>query len=1021
MAQGTLIVPGFGPESGNFGKRPGPVSRRTSALARRRLGQLALLLAGLSTIFAPIYGALLFHFANPSMTKEVLLIALSGLTLDLAMVGITKDAHVSDDGVVRFGIIYQTLRVALLALPTTRLVQLMGFDPSAITLGHCLVVLFVLFVPLTPARTLSAAVFGAATQPLVMVAFSPRPLHGEILFNAWIASVIVAILAVICGRVTYGLRTRATHGAELGAYHLVELLHREPMREVWRGTHRLLARPAAIHTIRPSLRHRTASRAAVQRFEDDAQAAALLTSPHTVTLYDYGVSDDGGLYHACQLVGGDDLGARVRRRGPLSPPAVVEMALQLCESLEEAHGLGLLHRDLRPLNVRLCEVGLHADFVKVTGFGIAAMAHDLEGTNGGSDPEKAACVPPEVGRGQPSRVQSDVYQVGCLLHFALTGVSDAVAARSGTGIRNASLRKIVKCCTRDDASERYASVAELVRALQAVRGVEEGEDRESQLESGLLALDTTIPLLGPRSEGRSSAATIGDRPTVADFSAWESPQEVVKAPLRVAPEVLEGARRRLATLALGTGILSALLLLGSLTAPSMHRPEVLAEVLPAFGAGLSLDLALVFAARDRNLATGAVMSLAVGYFVLRSFVFSFGAVGGFLVTGGEPPLMTFTPLLVLVLPLFVLKPPRQLLVPAILAAAAQPLALVLVTPPDLPTLWPLSAFLSGMAALASQVVAYLLSGLQLSASREPAFGSYRLVKRIGEGAVGEVWRAEHELLARPAAIKVVPAQGVTEEERKAGQRRFEREARITALLTSPHTVTIYDYGVSDDGTFYSVMELLHGEDLQSRVAHQGPLSPEETVAVARQVCDSLSEAHERGLVHRDLKPANLFMAHIGTDQSFVKVLDFGFAELARHLSASTDASRLATVRVAGTPAYMPPETLLEKTVDARSDLYQLGCVMFFLLTGELVFDRPSVAALALAHVHDPAPLVSSRAQGPIPRELEAIIAICLQKNPADRFSSASELDEALADLHLGSPSVSPRRPHGMDEASCRHP
>jgi serine/threonine-protein kinase len=174
------------------------------------------------------------------------------------------------------------------------------------------------------------------------------------------------------------------------------------------------------------------------------------------------------------------------------------------------------------------------------------------------------------------------------------------------------------------------------------------------------------------------------------------------------------------------------------------------------------------------------------------------------------------------------------------------------------------------------------------------------------------------------------------------------------------------------------------------------------VSVALQVCDSLAEAHERGLVHRDLKPANLFMARIGCDPHFVKVLDFGFAELIRRLRVAGDASTPATVRVAGTPAFMAPETLLEEEVDARADLYQLACTLFYLLTGHLVFERPSAVAMVLAQVHEPAPPVSTRTSQPIPPDLEAIIARCLEKQPKDRFRSAEALAVALRKVRFDS-------------------
>lgn len=280
--------------------------------------------------------------------------------------------------------------------------------------------------------------------------------------------------------------------------------------------------------------------------------------------------------------------------------------------------------------------------------------------------------------------------------------------------------------------------------------------------------------------------------------------------------------------------------------------------------------------------------------------------------------------------------------------------------------------------------------------------------------MGEVWRAEHDLLARSAAVKLISATASTARSRLL-RARFAREAQVTARLTSPHTVKLYDYGV-EDGTYYYVMELLDGQNLQQLVERRGPLPWQLVVLIALQACDSLIEAHGTGLVHRDLKPANLFLARIGRSNTFLKVLDFGLADLERHLRIEQSRDGQVPL-VVGTPGYLPPEMLLEQEVDARADIYQLGCVLFFLMTGRLVFEGSSTPALAVAHVRENPPTMSSVGSVPIPDELERLVAKCLRKSPAERFASAVELEGSLRrllphidssrDLGLVAPSLFP--------------
>ncbi len=270
-------------------------------------------------------------------------------------------------------------------------------------------------------------------------------------------------------------------------------------------------------------------------------------------------------------------------------------------------------------------------------------------------------------------------------------------------------------------------------------------------------------------------------------------------------------------------------------------------------------------------------------------------------------------------------------------------------------------------------------------------GSYELIKPLGKGAMGEVWSARHRFLARTAAVKLIqPAvldDVVGSAQRQRILARFEREARATAFLSSPHSVSLFDYGRTPDGTFYYVMEELQGIDFQTLVQRFGPLPPERVVYLLAQVCDSLAEAHAADLVHRDIKPANLFTCRAGLRCDFVKVLDFG---LVADMGLNVQESARLTMRgaILGTPAYMAPEQSGGKTLDARADCYSLGCVAYYLLSGRLVFEGDTPFRVMVEHMTaDPAP-PSSRTSQTIPAELDALILSCLAKEPYKRPSSA---------------------------------
>jgi serine/threonine protein kinase len=277
------------------------------------------------------------------------------------------------------------------------------------------------------------------------------------------------------------------------------------------------------------------------------------------------------------------------------------------------------------------------------------------------------------------------------------------------------------------------------------------------------------------------------------------------------------------------------------------------------------------------------------------------------------------------------------------------------------------------------------------------------VAKLGQGGMGEVWRAEHRMLARAAAIKLIRpgALGAGEGSQSIEiVKRFEREAQATARLRSPHTIAVYDYGVAEDGTFHYVMELLEGFSLQALVDRFGPVPPERAVHMLRQACHSLAEAHAAGLVHRDIKPANLFACRLGLEVDFVKVLDFGLVKLQGPQQTGAEA---LTVEGAftGTPAFMPPEVALGATlIDGRADIYALGCVAYWLLTGTQVFPGGTALQMVLEHIRTEPERPSSRTDQAIPEALERLVMRCLEKKPAARPATVAELSSELAALDL---------------------
>jgi len=413
---------------------------------------------------------------------------------------------------------------------------------------------------------------------------------------------------------------------------------------------------------------------------------------------------------------------------------------------------------------------------------------------------------------------------------------------------------------------------------------------------------------------------------------------------------------------------------------------------------IAVSGALWWAAGSRRVSATRLHALGLAYQVALCFLCALLGLWGFYAETGVLPNLTWVPAVVIMFPLIMPGPPRRMLVAAIASAATSPLAMLILQrsgridvgdgSPYAPAIVG-PAFAVGFAYLGARVI----HGLGREVARARAMGSYQLEERLGEGGMGEVWRARHRLLARPAAIKLIrpaPAGGGAGVSREL-VRRFEREAQAIACLRSPHTVNLFDFGVADDGAFYYAMELLEGLDADALVRRFGPVPAERAIFLLRQVCHSLSEAESCGLVHRDIKPANIFLCRYGEDDDFVKVLDFGIVK--SHGEARSGEAALTRENVIrGTPAFMAPEQALgQADVDGRADIYSVGCVAYWLLTGKPVFTAETPTALLVKHIQARPEPPSSRTELPIPPALDALVLECLAKSPADRPPSAREL------------------------------
>jgi tRNA A-37 threonylcarbamoyl transferase component Bud32 len=416
----------------------------------------------------------------------------------------------------------------------------------------------------------------------------------------------------------------------------------------------------------------------------------------------------------------------------------------------------------------------------------------------------------------------------------------------------------------------------------------------------------------------------------------------------------------------------------------------------------------------------ALVAVVVGFYAATShagsqrkadvgivvMLFNAGAIAALNTWAVPPPTslpavyLSWATILILVYSMVASHTPRRMLIGALVAASFDPIAMWLANLRGVPTpsalevlvmVWP-----NFTCAVIAQLPSKVLHRLGRKLRDAQALGSYHLVELLGRGGMVEVWRAEHELLARQAAIKLVRPEVLgarSDSDAQALLRRFEREAQATAALSSPHTIHLFDFGATNDGAFYYVMELLAGRDLESLVRDFGPVPASRAVYLLRQVCHSLADAHARGFVHRDIKPANIYVCRMGLEYDFVKVLDFGLVKVKHR---ALDMQTLATMdhTTSGTPAYMAPETILgDANVDRRADVYALGCVAYYLLTGHLVFEADTPMKMFMQHLQATPVPPSQRTELLIPPDLDSFVLSCLEKDPEKRPQSARQLFE----------------------------
>jgi hypothetical protein len=485
-------------------------------------------------------------------------------------------------------------------------------------------------------------------------------------------------------------------------------------------------------------------------------------------------------------------------------------------------------------------------------------------------------------------------------------------------------------------------------------------------------------------------------------------------PRSLPPDLLREASQRLGILSLLGAILWLLgTLLGHISVRAQSPPGDTgwrSIVLPIDAiAALSIVVSLaVYWYTRRHRESKISLDLGLAYMIASSLGVGLLFHVGIVYFGGRPsaqriiaPEISWVGVEILLFAALIPTPPRKTVIASLVAASMNPIGMLIARARgewDFGSAWNTllmhypDFLIVGAAGVISHVVTQL--GRQVTRARE--MGSYQLGELLGSGGMGEVYRATHTMLAREAAIKLIRPEalgsGTNSDGANVAIRRFTLEAEAAANLRSPHTVEVYDFGVTDDNTLYYVMEMLEGMDLETIVTKHGALPAGRVIYLMKQVCESLEEAHAKGLVHRDIKPANIHVGQVGLRYDFAKVLDFGLVKEVKRPDPMLTAEGLTV----GTPSYMAPELVLDEPVDGRADVYALGCVTYYLLTGRKVFESDNTMRLMVKHLEEKPAAPSKKTDLPVPPSLDAAVLGCLAKDPAARTPSAAAFAAALA-------------------------
>lgn len=415
---------------------------------------------------------------------------------------------------------------------------------------------------------------------------------------------------------------------------------------------------------------------------------------------------------------------------------------------------------------------------------------------------------------------------------------------------------------------------------------------------------------------------------------------------------------------------------------------------------VAISLLVLWAARSERISPPRLLDLAVLFQAIGSIGIGLGSLDptepSFYTEGVQLWGISWVAVWILAFPFLVPMSPRRTALSSVVSAVLGSIALVSSVQFSSPEprgtgdivrmIYP-----QFVVALIATLGARLIFGMRRDLEHAIHMGSYRLERPLGEGGMGQVWLASHHMLARPAAVKLILPEAI---ERSGGSGsallRFEREARATSELTSPHSVQIFDFGIADSGVFYYVMELLDGLTLDQFVKEHGPVPAERTVHILMQICDALADAHDRGLIHRDMKPGNVMLCRRGLEADFVKVLDFGMVH-----EKKTGTRLTGEHSFAGTAGYIAPEAARGDSIDGRADLYALGAIAYWMVTGERTFTGASALDVVMKQIREDPPPPSERGAD-IPSWLDAIVMRCLARNPEERPQGARELQQLLA-------------------------